>query len=68
MTTLKKGDKVTWHSSQGEITGTVQQKLTQDTTLAGKKYKATKENPKVKVQSDKTKKQAIHNEDSVSKK
>ncbi len=68
MSDLKKGDKVSWNSPQGRVEGEVEKKLTEDTTLNGNTYRASEENPKVKVKSDKTHKEAIHKPASVNKK
>lgn len=67
MTELKKGDKVSWTSPQGKTSGTVEKKLTSDTKLGGKTYRASKDDPKVKVKSSKSGKEAIHKESSVKK-
>ena len=67
MSKLKEGDKVTWNSPQGKTKGTVEKKLTKDTKLGSKTYRASKDNPKVKVKSTKSGKEAIHKEDSVKK-
>ncbi|MBA2711416.1 MAG: DUF2945 domain-containing protein [Tatlockia sp.] len=68
MPNLKKGDKVTWNTPQGRTSGTVEKKLTKDTTLGTKKYRPTTEKPMVKVKSDKSGKEAIHQESSIQKK
>ncbi|STX52074.1 Protein of uncharacterised function (DUF2945) [Legionella busanensis] len=67
MSKLKKGDKVIWNSPQGKTKGTVEKKLTKDTKLGSKTYKASESNPKLKVKSTKSGKEAIHKEDSVKK-
>ncbi|MBA2656398.1 MAG: DUF2945 domain-containing protein [Tatlockia sp.] len=67
MPDLNKGDKVTWNTPQGETSGTVEKKLTKDTKLGTKKYRASTEKPMVKVKSEKSGKVAIHQESSVKK-
>lgn len=57
---LKKGDKVRWNSSQGEVHGTVESKVTSTAKVKGHVAKATKDDPQYKVKSDKTGAQAIH--------
>jgi plastocyanin len=44
-TTLKKGDKVSWETSQGETHGVVEAKVTATTTIKGHTAKATKQEP-----------------------
>lgn len=67
MSTIKKGDHVSWKSPQGTVKGTVTKKLTSDTKLGNKTYRASKDDPKVKVKSAQSGKEAIHKEDSVKK-
>ena len=67
-TELKKGDKVTWNTSQGETHGTVEQKVTSTTKIKGFTAKATKENPEFKVKSDKTGAEAVHKPEQLHKK
>jgi hypothetical protein len=56
----RKGDKVTWATSQGETQGTVEKIVTSTTQVKGHTAKATKENPEVLVRSDKTGAEAVH--------
>ena len=67
MSEIRKGDKVQWNSPQGEIKGRVTKKVTSDTQIGNKTYRASKDCPKVEVKSEKTGKKAIHNPDSVKK-
>lgn len=61
MTTLpKKGDKVSWGTSQGKTEGTVEKVVTSTTKVKGHTAKATKENPEVLVKSAKSGKEAVH--------
>ena len=64
------GDKVLWNTAQGETTGTVQRRLTHDTQIKDFKVKASPEDPKYLVESEKTGAEAAHQPealDSVSK-
>jgi hypothetical protein len=64
---LKPGDKVTWRTSQGEVKGTVEQKVTSPTKIKSHTAKATSAAPEYKVRSDKTGAEAVHKPDSLSK-
>ena len=64
---LKPGDKVTWRTSQGEVKGTVEQKVTSPTKIKRRTAKATRTAPEYKVRSDKTGAEAVHKPDSLSK-
>ena len=57
---LKAGDKVKWGSSQGEVHGKVEAKVTSTARVKGHVAKATKDDPQFKVKSDKTGAEAIH--------
>ena len=65
---LKKGDHVTWDTSQGQTHGTVEKKLTATTKIKGHTAKATKEDPQYLVKSDKTGAEAAHKPDELKKK
>jgi hypothetical protein len=64
---LKKGDHVTWDSSQGKVKGTVVDKITKTASVKGHTAKASKDEPQYKVKSDKTGAQAIHKPESLHK-
>lgn len=49
---LKKGDEVTWKSHGGTAHGTVEKKLTGETSIKGHKVKASKDDPQYLVESD----------------
>lgn len=49
---LKKGDDVTWKSHGGTAHGTVEKKLTSETSIKGHKVKASKDDPQFLVESD----------------
>ena len=57
---FKTGDKVSWDSSQGEIEGTVEKKLTSPMQIKGHKVAASKDNPEYLVKSAKTGAEAAH--------
>jgi hypothetical protein len=57
---MRKGEKVTWSSHGHEVHGTVEEKITSETTEAGRKVKASPEEPQYKVKSDKTGREAVH--------
>jgi hypothetical protein len=65
--TLKKGDKVTWETSQGKTKGKVVKKQTSDTSIGGHKVKASKEDPQIIVESEKSGKRAAHKPKSLKK-
>jgi len=58
--TSKKGEKVSWNTSQGRTEGTVEKTVTSTTKVKGHVAKATKENPQVVVKSAKSGKQSVH--------
>ena len=65
---FKKGDKVTWSSHGNEVEGEVKKKITSETEEAGRKVKASKDEPQYEVESDKTGKDAVHKPDALDKK
>lgn len=60
MTEFKKGDRVSWDSSQGEVKGKVERKLTSEMHIKKHKVAASKDNPEYLVRSDKTGAEAAH--------
>ncbi len=62
---FKKGDKVTWNTPQGETEGKVVKTVTDDVKVGGTQLRASKDDPRVIVESDKSGKQAGHKPDSV---
>jgi len=56
----KKGDEVTWNTSQGETHGKVEKIVTSATKIKGYTAKATKDEPQVLVKSGKSGKEAVH--------
>ncbi|WP_022687432.1 DUF2945 domain-containing protein [Sphingomonas phyllosphaerae] len=49
---LKKGDDVSWKSHGGTAHGTVEKKLTSETSIKSHKVKASKDDPQFLVKSD----------------
>jgi hypothetical protein len=64
---LKKGDKVSWNTSQGKTHGTVVKKQTSETQIKGHKVAASKDNPEFIVKSGKSGKEAAHKPDALTK-
>jgi len=64
---LKKGDKVTWETSQGKTEGRVVKKQTSDTQIKSHTVKATKDDPQLIVESSKSGKRAAHKPDALKK-
>ncbi|WP_018901396.1 DUF2945 domain-containing protein [Rhizobium sp. 2MFCol3.1] len=65
---LKKGDHVTWKTSQGETTGTVVKKQTSPTKIKGHDVKASQADPQIIVESSKTGAKAAHKPSALKKK
>lgn len=63
--TFKKGDKVSWDASEGEIHGEVVEKVTSETQIKGHVAKASADEPQYKVKSDETGAEAIHKPDAL---
>jgi hypothetical protein len=57
---LKRGDRVSWNSEAGRVTGTIRKKFTSEITWKGHKVHASKDEPQYLIQSDKTDHQAMH--------
>ena len=57
---LSKGDRVAWETSQGRTTGTVDRIMTKPFSIKGTDLKASKEDPRVVVRSEKTGAEAGH--------
>jgi len=64
---VKKGEKVEWRTSQGPTRGKVVETKTSDFDIGGTHLKASEDDPKVVVKSDKTGKEAGHKPSSVKK-
>jgi hypothetical protein len=57
---FRKGDRVEWSSHGGTAEGKVEKKITSDTTAAGRKVTASKDDPQYLVRSDKSGGEAVH--------
>ncbi len=58
--TLKRGDRVSWNSEAGRVTGIVQKKITSEIVFKGYKRHASKDDPQYIIKSDRTDHVAIH--------
>lgn len=65
---FKKGDKVSWQSHGSTAEGTVQEKITSETEAAGRKVKASKDEPQYRVKSEKSGNDAVHKPGALKKK
>ena len=65
---FKKGDDVTWNSHGSKAEGTVTKKITSETEAAGRKVKASKDEPQYEVESDKSGGHAVHKPSALHKK
>ena len=65
---LEPGDSVEWETSQGPTTGKVGARQTTRTKIKGHEVAASKVNPQLIVQSDKSGKRAAHKEDALKRK
>ncbi len=63
----KKGDKVSWGTSQGDTHGSVEKVVTSTTKIKSHVAKATKNAPQVLVKSDKSGKEAVHKPEELKK-
>jgi small-conductance mechanosensitive channel len=64
---FNQGDRVKWNSSQGEVEGTVKEKLTLPTEIKGHHVAASEDAPQYLVESAKTGQQAAHKAKSLKK-
>jgi hypothetical protein len=67
-TEFKKGDLVTWNSHGGTAEGEVLREITEDTELAGRQVRASKDDPQYLVRSDKSGGEAVHKPSALKKK
>lgn len=65
---FKKGDEVEWSSHGNTTHGTVEEKITKDTTAAKRTVRASPDDPQYRVRSDKSGKDAVHQPDALKKK
>jgi hypothetical protein len=57
---FSKGDHVSWKSHGGTAEGTVQREITEETEAAGRKVKASPDDPQYEVKSEKSGGTAVH--------
>jgi uncharacterized protein YbjT (DUF2867 family) len=57
---FRKGDKVDWESHGETVEGTVEEKITSDSTAAGRTVRASNDQPQYRVRSSKTGADAVH--------
>ena len=57
---FRKGDKVEWDSHGGTAEGEVEEKITSDTEAAGRRVRASKDEPQYRVRSEKSGRDAVH--------
>ena len=61
------GDHVRWKSHGGEAEGTVQKEITEETEAAGRKVKASSDEPQYEVTSEKSGGTAVHKPSALKK-
>ena len=64
---LKVGDKVSWSSTQGKVTGSVKKKLTAPMDIKKHHVAASPDNPQLLVESASSGKVAAHKSDALKK-
>ncbi len=67
MAALKKGDRVSWNTSQGRTHGTIVERKTKDFTFDGQDFTASSDEPAYIVESEKTGAKAAHKGSALSK-
>ena len=68
MAEFKKGDEVEWNSHGSKAKGEVKREITSETEEAGRKVKASKDEPQYLVQSEKSGGTAVHKPSALKKK
>jgi hypothetical protein len=64
---MKKGDSVSWNTSQGKTHGKTVEKRVKEFTFEGQKFKASEDEPYWIVESSKTGAKAAHKESTLDK-
>lgn len=64
---IGKGDTVQWKSHGSTVTGTVEEKITEDKKAAGRQVRADSDDPQYRVRSDKSGRDAVHKPGSLKK-
>jgi hypothetical protein len=67
MADFKKGDRVEWNSHGSKAVGTVERKITSDTEEAGRKVRASEDEPQYLVKSETSGGTAVHKPDALTK-
>lgn len=62
---FEKGDEVEWDSHGGTAHGTVEEKITEDTTAAKRTVRASPDDPQYRVRSEKSGNDAVHRPDAL---
>jgi hypothetical protein len=65
---LHKGDEVEWNSHGGKAVGKVEKEITSETHEAGRKVKASKDEPQYLVRSEKSGGTAVHKPEALDEK
>lgn len=65
---FSKGDHVEWKSHGGTAEGTVEKKITDDTTAAKRTVRASDDDPQYLVRSEKSGGEAVHRPEALKKK
>ncbi|MDT3331099.1 MULTISPECIES: DUF2945 domain-containing protein [Microbacterium] len=67
MADLKKGDRVSWNTSQGRTQGKITERKTRDFTFDGQDFTASTDEPAFIVESEKTGAKAAHKGSALNK-
>ena len=67
-TEFHKGDRVTWQSHGVTAEGKVLRKITEDTELAGRTVRASRDDPQYLVRSEKSGGEAVHKPSALKRK
>lgn len=67
MANIKVGDRVSWDSPQGRTQGKVVERKTKDFQLDGRQWRASEDEPKLVVESEKTGAKAAHEPSALNK-
>jgi hypothetical protein len=65
---LHEGDKVAWQSHGSTAEGTVEEKITSDTTAAKRTVRASEDDPQYRVRSEKSGNDAVHKPQALKRK
>ncbi|MGQ2910978.1 DUF2945 domain-containing protein [Aeromicrobium sp.] len=67
MANIEVGDRVSWDSPQGRTQGKVVERKTKDFQLDGRQWRASEDEPKLVVESEKTGAKAAHEPSALNK-